>query len=360
MLMGTNALRLGQSDLDFRQLLEVLMMQTTRRTFLGVVGAAAALGVVGEAATPEAHGSLAPASRVPPAATEKQLFWVAASTPCDKNLNFDPELYKDVLAYLKENGADGVVVLGTTGEFPSFSVAERKKIAESAFKHRNGLNIIVSPGTANFPETLELSKHAQENGADGLLIVPPFYYKHPRVDGLTKYFSLIFEKVTIPINLYHIPFATGIPVSLELMHSLEKYPNLAGIKDSSSDEEEYHKFVAEFPKLNMRTGTTHNLKYALDNGMGAILAEGNNFATQIAGVFAAKRGGKDIAEPLAKLETALKLLRAGGVDEYGPMKYALSLQMDTRQFYQRPPNSDVTEEQKTKIKEALEEIKKMG
>jgi 4-hydroxy-tetrahydrodipicolinate synthase len=335
-------------------------MQTTRRTFLGTMGAAAALGVVGEAAIPEANGGIPPASHVPPAPTEKQLFWVAASTPCDKNLNFDPDLYKDVLAYLKEKGADGVVVLGTTGEFPSFSVAERKKIAETAFQHRNGLNIIVSPGTANFPETLELSKHAQDNGADGLLIVPPFYYKHPRVEGLTKYFSLIFEKVTIPINLYHIPFATGIPISLELMHSLEKYPNLAGIKDSSSDEEEYHKFVAEFPKLNMRTGTTHNLKYATDNGMGAILAEGNNFTALIAAVFAAKRAGKDIAEPLTKLETALKLLRAGGVDEYGPMKYALSLQMGTRQFYQRPPNSDVTDEQKAKIKEALEEIKKMG
>jgi 4-hydroxy-tetrahydrodipicolinate synthase len=335
-------------------------MQTTRRVFLGTMGAAAALGVVGEAAIPEAHDNMAPASRVPPAATEKQLFWVAASTPCDKSLNFDAELYKDVLAFLKEKGADGVVVLGTTGEFPSFSVGERKKIAETAFKHRNGLNIIVSPGTANFPETIELSLHAQQNGADGLLIVPPFYYKHPRPDGLTKYFSLIFEKVTIPINLYHIPFATGIPISLELMHSLEKYPNLAGIKDSSSDEEEYHKFVAEFPKLNMRTGTTHNLKYAMDNGMGAILAEGNNFTALIAAVFAAKRAGKDIAEPLAKLDTALKLLRAGGVDEYGPMKYALSLQMGTRQFYQRPPNSDVTEEQKAKIIEALEEIKKMG
>jgi 4-hydroxy-tetrahydrodipicolinate synthase len=335
-------------------------MQTTRRTFLGAMGAAAALRAVGEAGLPEAHRGVPASADVPRASGEKQLFWVAATTPCDKNLNFDPELYKDVLAYLREQGADGVVVLGTTGEFPSFSVEERKKIADSAFKHRNGLNIIVSPGTANFPETLELSKHAQENGADGLLIVPPFYYKHPRVEGLSKYFSLVFEKVTIPINLYHIPFATGIPISLELMHSLEKYPNLAGIKDSSSDEEEYHKFVAEFPKLNMRTGTTHNLKYAMDNGMGAILAEGNNFTSQIAAVFSAKRSGREITEPLSKLETALKLLRAGGVDEYGPMKYALSLQMGTRQFYQRPPNSDVTEEQKTKIKDALEEIKKMG
>ena len=341
-------------------------MPTTRRDFLGAIGAAAALGSVGEGVIPlsagasRSAGSPSASPAAGQAAGEKQLFWVAASTPCDKNLNFDPELYRDVLGYLKEKGADGVVVLGTTGEFPSFSTAERKKIAEVAFKHRNGLNIIVSPGTANLPETLELSLHAQENGADGLLVVPPFYYKHPKTEGLTRYFSMLFDKVKIPINLYHIPFATGIPISLDLLHSLEKYPNLAGIKDSSSDEEEYHKFVAEFPNLNMRTGTTHNLRYAMDNGMGAILAEGNNFTALIAAVFAAKRAGKDIGTPVDKLSAALKLLRAGGVDEYGPMKYALSLQMGTRQFYQRPPNVDVTEEQKAKIKDALEEIKKMG
>src|SRR5258708_24094711 len=171
---------------------------------------------------------------------------------------------------------------------------------------------------------------------------------------------MIFDQVKIPINLYHIPFASGVPISHELLHRLEHYPNLAGIKDSVSDPEVYHRFVAEFPRLNMRTGTDVNLKYALEHGMGAILAEGNNFTKQIAAVFAAKRAGKDIDEPIANLNAALKLLRAGGVDEYGPMKYALSLQMGRRQVLQRPPNSDVTEEQKTKIKEALEEIKRMG
>ena len=342
----------------------------TRRAFLGSVGAAAALGVAGQAAF---GGEMAAAedgmrnmddaergNADAAASGEKMLFWVAVSTPCDKNLNFDPELYKDLLAYLKSQGADGVVVLGTTGEFPSFSFAERKKVAETALKNRNGLNIIVGPGTSNFPETIELSKHAEEHGADGLLIVPPFYYKRVQVEPLTKYYSMIFEQVKIPINLYHIPFASGVPISHELLHSLEHYPNLAGIKDSVSDPEVYHRFVSEFPNLNMRTGTDVNLKYALEHGMGAILAEGNNFTKQIAGVFAAKRAGKSVDEPIAKLNAALKLLRAGGVDEYGPMKYALSLQMGTRQFYQRPPNSDVTEEQKAKIKEALEEIKRMG
>jgi len=342
----------------------------TRRRFLGSVGAAAALGVAGRAAfggeaittetVTENRDDVERGSADAAAAGEKMLFWVAVSTPCDKNLNFDPELYKDLLAYLKSQGADGVVVLGTTGEFPSFSFAERKKVAETALKNRNGLNIIVGPGTSNFPETVELSKHAEENGADGLLIVPPFYYKRVQTEPVTKYYSMIFEQVKIPINLYHIPFASGVPISHELLHSLEHYPNLAGIKDSVSDPEVYHRFVAEFPKLNMRTGTDVNLKYALEHGMGAILAEGNNFTKQVAAVFAAKRAGKDIDEPIAKLNAALKVLRAGGVDEYGPMKYALSLQMGTRQFYQRPPNSDVTEEQKAKIKAALEEIKRMG
>jgi 4-hydroxy-tetrahydrodipicolinate synthase len=324
------------------------------------VGATAALGVATGAKLPEVLATGPRALKLRAAPGEKILFWVAASTPCDKNLKFDEEVYKDLLAYLKSNGADGVVVLGTTGEFPSFSVAERKKVAEIAFKHRNGLNIIVSSGTANFPETLELSQHAEANGADGLLVVPPFYYKHPSLEGLTRYFSMLFEQVKIPINLYHIPFATGVPISHELLHAMEKYPNLTGIKDSVGDPKVYHDFVAEFPNLNMRTGTTENLKYALDHDMGAILAEGNNFAKQIAAVFAAKRAGKDLSESVAKLETALKWLRAGGVDEYGPMKYALSLQMGTRQFYQRPPNSDVTEEQKTKIKMALEQIKQMN
>jgi len=334
------------------------MSDTTRRTFLGTLGAAAVIGVAGASALAEAPTPAA-AAKPPASPREKVLFWVAAVTPCDKNLNFDEAMYKDVLAHLKENGADGVVVLGTTGEYPSFSTVERRKIAEVAFKNRNGLNIIVSSGTSNFPETIELSQHAADNGADGLLIVPPFYYKHPPFEGLLRYYSMIFDKVSIPINLYHIPFASGIPISHELLHALEKYPNLAGIKDSESNPEIYQSFVQEFPKLNMRTGTTENLKPALDRGMGAILAEGNVFTKQIAAVFAAKRAGQDISDPLNKLEAAMKLM-GPSVDSYGPMKYALSLQMGSRLSYPRPPNTDVTEEQRAAIREAWGQMKQMA
>src|SRR5580692_10838758 len=256
-------------------------METTRRTFLEVIGAAAAAEMI---SSPVGMSATAAAASVPtvarPVQGEKCLFWVAAATPCDKNLKFEEGLYKDMLAYFKANGADGVVVLGTTGEYPSFSMAERKRVAEIALKNRNGLNIIVSSGTSNVPETIELSQHAAANGADGLLIIPPFYYKKPPLEGLTKHYSLIFDQVKIPINLYHIPGTSGVPITHELLHSLEHYPNLAGIKDSTGNAEGYVAFVKEFPKLNMRSGTSNNLKTAIDNGMGAILMEGNLFTKQ--------------------------------------------------------------------------------
>jgi 4-hydroxy-tetrahydrodipicolinate synthase len=324
------------------------MTQSTRRTFLGAAAAAAAI------AAPRST------NKAPGVSTEKCIFYVAACTPCDKNLRFDEGVYKDMMAYFKDQGADGVVVTGTTGEYPSFSTAERKKIQETALKHRAGLSIIVSSGTPNFPETIELSQHAAANGADGLLIIPPFYYKKPPLAGLTKYYSLIFDQVKIPINLYHIPGTSAVPVTAELLHSLEHYPNLAGIKDSNGDVPEYEMYLKEFPKLNMRTGTGNNLKAALQAGMGAILAEGNLFTKRIANVFAAHRAGKDIDGPLETLHAAQLAFRSTQTGSYGPMKYALSLLMGSRQTYQRPPHLDVTDEQKALIKTKLDEIKQMA
>ena len=135
-------------------------MSRTRREFLGTVGASAVAAAALEGKSNKSK-STAPAT--------KQLYYVAAPTPCDKSLKFDEGLYKDMLAWYKEKGADGIVVLGTTGEFPSFSAVERRQVAEAAFKHRSGLSIIVQPGTSNQPETLELASHAAKSVASAVL-----------------------------------------------------------------------------------------------------------------------------------------------------------------------------------------------
>src|SRR5258708_140463 len=254
-------------------------MDTTRRGFLGAASAAAAF-----AATPPAAKTLAGKSG--------PNFYVAAVTPCDSKGKFDEPLYRDLMPFFKDRGADGVVVLGTTGEFPSFSTVERKRIAETALKHRSGLRMIVQVGTSNLPETLELLNHAVANGADGVLCIPPFYYKNPGIDGLVKYYSQILEASKVPVYLYHIPGTSAVPISLELLHKLEHYPNLAGIKDSTGSAEGYAAFVKDFPKLDMMSGTDNNIPYALAHNMGAILIGGNLFTKQSAAVFAAHRAGK--------------------------------------------------------------------
>ncbi|MGA8707529.1 MAG: dihydrodipicolinate synthase family protein [Steroidobacteraceae bacterium] len=329
-------------------------METTRRSAISLIGATAAAALLAETSTASATTRVL-------GSPAKTMFWVASVTPCDKNLKFDPGAFRDLLAWFKHNGADGIVVLGTTGEFPSFSTAERKQVAEVALKNKMGMNIIVNPGTSNFPETLELAKHAEDNGADGLLVIPPFYYKKPPTDGLIRYYSLLFDQVRIAINLYHIPGTSGVPISHQLLQALQRYPNLAGIKDSNGPADEYADFVAAFPDLNMRTGTENNLEYALEHGMGAICMDGNVYTRPLAEVFAAFRAGKDYHAAYQNYRAMTKIMKdlQTGVDGYGPMKYALSLQMGGPQTYQRPPFVDVTDAQKLALSKGLGQIKAM-
>lgn len=323
-------------------------MESTRRDAL--IGGAAVATMMAAAGAAKAQAKF-----------PKVIFSMASVTPCDRNGKFDPVMYKDTLQYFESQGAEGVVVLGTTGEFPAFSRAERRLVMEVAGKNKGKLEILNNPGTPNLPETVELAKHAVDNGADGFLIIPPFYYNNPPTAGLIKYYSGIFDEVKKPIHLYHIPGTSEAPITHELITALKaKYPNVAGIKDSSGSVEGYAAFCKAFPDLNMRTGTSSNLETALANGMGGILADGNLFTRKCADVYAAFRAGQDWKVPLKKLRDAQAIMRAGGTGGYGPMKYALSQIMGVPQFYQRAPQADVTEEQKTSIRNALAQIKAMG
>ena len=328
-------------------------MERTRREALRYAAAGAAVATVGG---PSTRAGAAPRL----GSEQKALFWAAAVTPCDRSMRFDAGAMRDVLAWLKSQGADGVVVLGTSGEFPSFSVAERRQIAEVCLKDRQGMNIIVGPGTPNIAETIELSRHAQDHGADGLLVIPPFYFDKPSDEGLSRYYAQLFEAVSIPINLYHIPATSGVPITLPVLKALSRYDHLAGIKDSSGSPEGYAAFVQAFPQLNMRTGTSNNLQRALDKGMGAILAEGNVVPRLCADVFQAQRSKQDSRPAIAKLTAALKVLYSTVGYSPATMKYALSQQMGRPEFYARPPFDIPTDAQKAAIRAALAQVKALG
>jgi dihydrodipicolinate synthase/N-acetylneuraminate lyase len=323
------------------------MIDATRRDLLAAAAGLAAASLAGPAAAAPRLGS-----------KEKTLYWVATVTPCDKAGNFDPGAMADIMAWHKKSGADGVVVLGTSGEFPSFSSKERRFITETAMKHKNGLNVIIGPGTPNIIETTELAAHAKSVGADGLLVIPPFYFNEPPVEGLTDYYKRLMDKVDLPTNLYHIPGTSEVSISIDLMNNLKGYDHLAGIKDSSGSVEGYAKFVAAFPELNMRCGTNNNLEVALKNGMGTILADGNQFSAKCANIFKAYRSGGDWAAELAKLRLAQRTIREAtmGANTYAVMKYILSLEMGGPEMYARTPMPQLTEAQRASLKAALARV----
>ena len=323
-------------------------MDFTRRSALALAGGAAA-------ATAITGGAMAQQRRL--GSATKTEYWAATITPCNKDGAFDPGAMAAILQYHKQCGADGVVVLGTSGEFPSFTVAERKAILEAAVKNRNGLNVMVNPGTSNIGETIDLAKHAQSVGADSLLVIPPFYFNRPPVEGVIKYYSMLMDAVQLPTNLYHIPGTSEVPISLELLKAVHHYPHLAGIKDSSGDPAGYAAFVKGFPDLNMRTGTGNNLEMALDNGMGAILAEGNLFSRECADIFKTYRAKGAWKAKAQKLNAAIgAIMKVGGPEaaySYGQMKYLLSQQMGGGDWYPRVPYPHLTDAQKAKLREAL-------
>lgn len=327
------------------------MIDTSRRDALQLLGGLAAASAI---------GSNAPATAATPrlGSKSKTLYWVASVTPCDRRGNFDPGAMAAVMQWHKKCGADGVVVLGTSGEFPSFSVKERRFITETALKHRNGLNIMVGPGTPNIIETTELAKHAQDSGADGLLVIPPFYFNEPPLEGLTDYYKRLFDTVSLPINLYHIPGTSEVSITTDLLANLAGYDNLAGIKDSSGSVEGFAKFVAAFPALNMRCGTNNNLEVALNNGMGTILADGNQFSAKCANIFKAFHAKGDWQAELGKLRSAQRMMREAnlGANTYATMKYVLSQEMGGPEIFARTPMAQLTDAQKASLKAALARV----
>src|SRR5262249_6552873 len=132
----------------------------------------------------------------------------------------------------------------------------------------------------------------------------------------------------------------------------------AGIKASTGNAEGSAAFCKEFPKLDMMSGTDNNIPTALKNNMGAILMGANLFVKQSAAVFAAHRAGKDIIEPMNKLREAGALLRGTGGGSITGIKYSLTA-WGFRESFARPPQPDLTSEQKAQVKPKLAELAKL-
>lgn len=243
-------------------------------------------------------------------------------TMMNSNGKLDDALNKDYLAYLAAGGADGALVMGTTGEFASFSVQERKQALESTLKHRGKLRIMCHVGASNLPETLQLLDHATGAGADSILVLPPYYYKNPSVDGLCAFYEPILRATRRPVLLYNIPQLSGAPITAELVRRLSSFESLYGMKDSFSKQDAMLAFIRGFPSLKFMTGVPGNIEVNLANkGAGAITGNGSVCLKETKDIFEARRAGGDVHAAQQRLDEAGSVL--SGYDGIPAMKYLL-------------------------------------
>ena len=140
-----------------------------------------------------------------------------------------------MIDYLIQNKTTTILLTGTTGESPTLTNDEHKKVIEIAVKESNGkIPVIAGTGSNSTAEAIELSKHAEKSGADGLLIVTPYYNK-PTQEGLYQHFKIINDNVGIPIIIYNIPPRSVVDMSIDTMARLFELKNIAGVKDATAD-----------------------------------------------------------------------------------------------------------------------------
>jgi len=161
--------------------------------------------------------------------------FVAIVTPFNEDLSVNFDELTRLLNWHVEQQTDGIVILGTTGEAPTLSEAEKLKVFQHTVQVINGrLPVIAGTGSNDTLKTVSFSKQVESLGVDGLLIVSPYYNKGNR-QGVIRHFTSVADAVNIPILLYNVPSRTGVNLDVDVVLELSRHPRIVGLKEASGD-----------------------------------------------------------------------------------------------------------------------------
>jgi 4-hydroxy-tetrahydrodipicolinate synthase len=269
----------------------------------------------------------------------------------------DYSAFEKLVEYQITNGTNGIVPCGTTGESPTLSYDEHKKIIEISIKVSNKkIPVIAGTGSNSTAEAIELTKHAAKVGADAALIVTPYYNK-PTQEGLYAHYKAINDKCDIPIIIYNIPGRCVIDMSVDTMARLYELKNIIGVKDATGDldraSEQMKKMGEEFIMLSGNDDNAY--EFNLRGGRGCISVSAN-VAPKLCSEFQKlslsnkKEEAKKIFDKLTPLHEVL-FIETNPV----PTKYSLSL-MNKITEEVRLPLVTAKKESKEKIKKVLSNL----
>jgi 4-hydroxy-tetrahydrodipicolinate synthase len=266
----------------------------------------------------------------------------------------DEEAFRAHVSWQIENGTQGLVPVGTTGESPTLSHDEHKRVVEWCVNEAKGrVPVIAGAGSNNTAEAIDLAKHAEEAGADALLVVTPYYNK-PTQEGLYQHFKAVNDAVGIPIFIYNIPPRSVVDMSVATMARLYELKNIVGVKDATANlTRPLHTTRACGADFIQLSGEDHTaLSFNAAGGHGCISVTANVAPRLCAEMHQAWRAGR-IGEAMAIQDRLVPLHDAMFCETSpGPVKYAASLLAKTADHC-RLPMAPIAAASKARVREAM-------
>ena len=285
---------------------------------------------------------------------------VALITPF-KNNQLDVDSYIKLIHFHLKNGTNGLVPAGTTGESPTLSHKEHEQVIEICIKEAKGkIPIIAGTGSNSTEEAISLTRHAEQAGADGALVVTPYYNK-PTQEGLYQHYKAINDNTNLPIIIYNIPSRCVIDMSVDTMARLFELKNIAGVKDATGDlnrlDQTIKKLGPEFIQLTGEDGLA--FEFNKRGGVG-IISVTANIAPKLCSdmqKFSKSKSDNKIKEA-EKIDQILQPLHKSLFIESNPapVKYAAKL-LGLCDDAIRLPLVKIKKETQEKVKKALSSAK---
>jgi len=239
---------------------------------------------------------------------------------------FDEAAFRRLVEWQIENGSSGLVPCGTTGESPTLSHDEHMKVAEVCIDVAAGrVPVIAGAGSNSTSEAVMLASHAQNAGADAVLVVTPYYNK-PNQEGMYQHFKAVHDAISLPVILYNIPGRSIVDLDQDTMAALAQLPRIAGVKDATGDIARVSDYLecigTEFCQLSGNDETA--LAHFAHGGSGCISVSAN-VAPRLCADFQQALANGDMAMAQDLNARLHPLHRAMFSDTSpGPCKYALS------------------------------------
>ena len=285
---------------------------------------------------------------------------VALITPF-KNNGLDEDAYIKLIHFQIDNGTNGLVPAGTTGESPTLSHDEHQRVIDLCIKESNGkIPVIAGTGSNSTEEAISLTTHAEKAGANGALIVTPYYNK-PTQEGLYQHYKAINDTCGIPIIIYNIPGRSVIDMSVDTMSRLYELKNIVGVKDATGDLNRVNQTLEKLGKDFIQlTGNDDNVfEFNKRGGVGTISVTAN-IAPKLCSDFQ-RLSKSDTDNEIKEAERLDKILQPVHHSLFvesnpSPVKYAAKL-LGLCDDNVRLPLVKVTDTTKEIVKKALQSAK---